>query len=264
MLVDPYVLPRRLLTNKTCGCVRSALRGRYGIGPMPTPGMTAAKTAQSQPSAPKQTVLLERFEKVDRACWLETAPGARSTEKRQHRRNRYLVSANQKTHEREHQGARIEARSARCNHSSFSARYGARAAAGRAIRTHQKPSRNLPCSLRTMSRSRRRRRFRTTAPPILFEVTKPARKDFSSFRASTPSTSVRPLCAVPSDLTRANSPGRSKRFAFEKVKFGGFGACGMIPIIPQRTLEAPIDLHRLDRTANFPWQCHGKTSDQNL
>jgi hypothetical protein len=33
-----------------------------------------------------------------------------------------LISANEKTREKKHQGARIEARSARRNHSSFSSR----------------------------------------------------------------------------------------------------------------------------------------------
>lgn len=174
MLVDPYALPQRLFTNKTRGCVRPAVRMRHGIIALSAPGMTVTEPAYSQPRAAKKPTPLERLEEVDRTRWLETASGARSTKKRQQGRNEQLITANQKTHEQEHQGARIEARSARRNHSSFSARYEARAAAGRAITTHQKPSCNLPCSVRTMSRSRRRTRFRTTAPPILFEVTKPA------------------------------------------------------------------------------------------
>jgi hypothetical protein len=93
----------------------------HGIVTLPAPGMTAAKTAQSQPRSAKKTVLLERFKEVDRTRRLETASGARSTKKRQHRRTEHLITANQKTHEQEHQGARIEARSARRNHSSFSA-----------------------------------------------------------------------------------------------------------------------------------------------
>jgi hypothetical protein len=94
---------------------------RHGIVTLSAPGMTATETAQSQPRSAKKTVTLDRFEKVDRTRRLETASGARSTKKRQQRRNEQLITANQKTHEQEHQGARIEARSARRNHSSFNA-----------------------------------------------------------------------------------------------------------------------------------------------
>jgi hypothetical protein len=201
---------------------------RHRIVTFSAPGMATAKTAHSQPCAAKKSVSFERFEKVSRTGRLKAASGARSTQKRQHGRNEQLVTANQKTHEQEHQGARIEARSARCNHSSFKARYVARAAAGRATTTNQKPSRNRPCCVRTTSRSRRRTRFRTTAPPSLFEVTKPARNDFSSGMTRTPKISVRPRCAIPSDFTRPNSTGRTRRFVFENDKPGDFGAGGMI------------------------------------
>ena len=83
-----------------------------------------------------------------------------------------------------------------------------------------------------MSRSRRRTRFRTTAPPILFEVTKPTRNNPCSCAARTPKTMARPRWAVPSDLTRANSTGRTKRFAFEKDKPGEAGV-GIHATIPQ-------------------------------
>jgi hypothetical protein len=193
---------------------------RHGVVTLPAPGVTAAKPSQSQHRSAKETVSLDRFQKIGRTRRLETAAGARTAEKRQQRRNQQLITAKEKAHQQEHQGARIEARSARRNHSSFSARYDARAAAGRAMTTNQKPSRNLPFWVRIISRSRRRRRFRTTALPILFEVTKPARNNFSSSLASTPRTSVRPRCAMPSDLTRANSTGRIRRLAFGNEKSG--------------------------------------------
>jgi hypothetical protein len=205
---------------------------RYGIVTLSAPGMTSTKAPQSQPRPAQKTVLLHRFEEVDRTSRFKTASGARPAQKRQHGRNEHLITANQKTHEQEHQGARIEARSARRNHSSFSAEYEACTAAGRAITTNQKPSRNLPCWVRTMSRSRRRTRFRTTAPPILFEVTKPTRNNPCSCAARTPKTMARPRWAVPSDLTRANSTGRTKRFAFEKDKPGEAGV-GIHATIPQ-------------------------------
>jgi hypothetical protein len=215
--------PRRL-SGRTRGTKAPPTWRRHGIMALSAPGMTTAKTAQSQPRAAKKSVSLERFEKVSRTGRLKAASGARSTQERQHGRNEHLITANQKTREQEHQGAKIEARSARCNHSSFRARYDARAAAGRATTTNQRPSRNRPCCVRTTSRSRRRTRFRTTAPPSRFEVTKPARNDFSSCLTRTPNTSVRPRCATPSDFTRANSTGRTRRFVFEKDKAGAFGA----------------------------------------
>src|SRR5438477_4538937 len=81
---------------------------RHGIRTLSAPGMTATKTAQSQPCSAKKTVSLERFQEVDRTGRLETASGVRSAKKRQNRRNEQLITANQKTHEQEHQGARIE------------------------------------------------------------------------------------------------------------------------------------------------------------
>lgn len=225
---------------------------RHRIVTLAAPGVTATKPAQSQPRSTKKTVPLERLEEIDRTSRLEPAPGARSAQKRQDRRNEQLITANQKTHEQEHQGARIEARSARRNHSSFSAPYDARAAAGRAITTNQKPSRSLPCWVRTMSRSRRRTRFRTTAPPILFEVTKPTRNNFSSSLASTPNTSVRPRCAVPSDLTRVNSTGRTRRLAFGNDKAGEGGVGGIIGTPYHRRPRACAPLAAARRRVIFP------------
>ena len=133
MLVDPYALPGRLFTNEVIGMWEPPWYSdsggdnapptlqRHGIVTLSAPGMTAAKTAQSQPCSAKKTVPLECFEKISRTCRLKAASGARSTQKRQHGRNEQLITANQKTHEQDHQGARIEARSARRNHSSFRA-----------------------------------------------------------------------------------------------------------------------------------------------
>lgn len=231
---------------------------RHRIVTLAAPGVTATKPAQSQPRSTKKTVPFEGFEKIGRTGRLETASGARSTQKRQDRRNEQLITANQKTHEQDHQGARIEARSARRNHSSFSAPYEARAAAGRAITTNQKPLRSLPCWVRTISRSRRRTRFRTTAPPIRFEVTKPTRNNFSSSLASTPKTSVRPRCAVPSDLTRANSTVRTRRLAFGNNKSGEDGVGGMTRTPYHRRPRAGAPLASTAKV--FPRRCHGKTS----
>ena len=110
--------------SQTKCAARSAPAGedvRHRIVTLAAPGVTAAKPAQSQPRSAKKTMFLKRLEKISRTGRLEAAARARSTQKGQHRRNEQLITANQKTHEQEHQGARIEARSARRNHSSFSA-----------------------------------------------------------------------------------------------------------------------------------------------
>src|SRR5205814_5080783 len=109
-------------------------------------------------------------------------------QKMEHGRKHDLVAANKKTRQKKHQGARIEARSARRNHSSFNCWWVAFAAYGRATTTIQRPVCNRGCSVRTISRSRRRTRFRVTAVPMCFGVTKPARKDFSSFTFAAPRT----------------------------------------------------------------------------
>ena len=126
-----------------------------------------------------------------------------------------MITTNQKAQEQTHQGARIEARSARRNHSSFSSREVARAAPGRAITTNQSPSRNLARCARTISRSRRRVRLRMTAFPIRFDVTNPARNSFSPV-ASVPRIKNAPRCAEPSFFTRANSAGWTSRFRLGK------------------------------------------------
>lgn len=93
---------------------------RHGIVTLPAPGMTTAYAPQAQRSPPKKTVGLERFQKVVRTAGLKPAAGTWSAEKGEHRRNGQLITTDEKTHEEKHQGAKIEARSARRNHSSFS------------------------------------------------------------------------------------------------------------------------------------------------
>jgi hypothetical protein len=187
---------------------------RHRVVAPAAPGMATAYSAETKPRSAPDSMRLQGLEKIDGARRFKPAAATRPLEKRQNRREQNLVTANKKTREQEHQGARIEARSARRNHSSFSSACVARAAAARATITNQKPGRTLSCSFRTISRNRRRSRFRTTAPPIRFEVTKPTRKRLSSFLANTPRTSRRPPCAVPSDLTRPNSTGSVSLFVF--------------------------------------------------
>jgi len=92
---------------------------RHWVVTLSSPRVAAKKAAHPQPRSAKEALPFERFEKVDRTGRLEAASGTRPAQKRQHRRYEQLITANQKTHEQEYQGARIEARSARRNHSSF-------------------------------------------------------------------------------------------------------------------------------------------------
>ena len=181
------------------------------IVPASTPRMATAQPTNPQPRSAENSVCLQRFEKVSRTRRLKAAARARPAEKGEYRRNQDLVAANKQTREKEHQGARIEARSARRNHSSFSCACVALAAYGRATTTSQRPARNRGCAVRTMSRSLRRTRLRTTALPMCFGVTKPARNDSSSFKLSAPRTRNRPRSAVPCPFTRANSDGSVRR-----------------------------------------------------
>src|SRR5438552_5264225 len=144
---------------------------RNGVMPAAAPRIAAGQATDAEPASTDYAVRFERFQKVSRTARLETASTARSSQKRQHRREEQLVTANKKTREKKHQGARIEARSARRNHSSLNSALVARAAAGCATSTSQNPRRNLVWCVRTISRKRRRTRFRTTAPPIFFDVT---------------------------------------------------------------------------------------------
>src|SRR5437773_11018106 len=94
--------------------------GRNRIGSSPAPRMTTAQPAQAQPRSAQDSVRLQGLEKINRTRRFKAATGARPAQEREHRRDQQLVAANKKTREKKHQGARIEARSARRNHSSFS------------------------------------------------------------------------------------------------------------------------------------------------
>lgn len=139
MLVDPYAGAAGLFTNQLV--VRMRFGGRHRVNPPPAPRMTAAQPAQAEPTAAPHSVPFDRLEKVTRTGRFEATAQARSAQPREHRRERRLISANEKSDDRNHQGARIEARFARRKYSSSSAAYVARAAAARAITTIQRPLR---------------------------------------------------------------------------------------------------------------------------
>ena len=111
-------VPKRLFTNKPS--VARYFRNR--IMPCPTPGLTPRQSLQSQPASTDQAVRLYRFQKICRTSGPKSTAGTRTADQREQRRQRVLVSANKKTNQTEHQSARIEARFARRNHSSSSAR----------------------------------------------------------------------------------------------------------------------------------------------
>jgi hypothetical protein len=72
----------------------------------------------------------------------------------------------------------------------------------------------------TISRNRRRTRFRCTAPPTRRDVTIPTRAPFSPCPFSTPRSMNFPCTDRPSFFTRANSAARNSRTAFGKRRRG--------------------------------------------
>jgi len=81
---------------------------RDGVMPLTTPRMATGETAKSQPTPAQNTVPFDGLEEVAGAGRLEPAATPRATQPREHGRDRPLVKADQKTDDRNHQGARIE------------------------------------------------------------------------------------------------------------------------------------------------------------
>lgn len=101
------------------------------------PWMTAGDAFQSQPAAAPGAVGFNGLQKIFGTAGVKTAARSRPAERLQQRRESHLINAYAKAQNSEHQGARIEVRLARRNHSCSSAAQVARAAAGRAIVTTQ-------------------------------------------------------------------------------------------------------------------------------
>src|SRR5439155_18891080 len=112
---------------------------RHRIKSAATPRMTSQQALYSEKAPAQDAVLFDRSQEIFGARGRKTAAGIRSAEERKHRRDRYLITANENANERAHQGARIEAHRARRNHSSSSAREVSRAARADAIVTIQTP-----------------------------------------------------------------------------------------------------------------------------
>ena len=173
-------------------------------------------------------MLGKRLHTVARARRLEPAAAASHIQQREQRRKRQLVNADQESeraveHDEGAVGSKIEARCANFNHSPARSAALARAAVCRATMTNQHPGLSCGRLRRTASRSRRRTRLRTTAPPTRRDVTKPIRLDVSGGAAAckTPSTRKRPGQERPLSLTRRNSPARVSRAALGKRRRGG-------------------------------------------
>jgi hypothetical protein len=171
-----------------------SIRAWHRIESVPTPGMTTRETLQAQPGSMGDTERLNRFQKIARTSRGETATRSRSSEKREGRGERKLIDANKKANNPDHERARIEARFARRNHSSSNARYVAPVAAARAIVTIQTFRESTVWFLRTISRKRRRTRFRCVAFPTLRDVIKPARKPGVASSLATPIVTKLPRC----------------------------------------------------------------------
>jgi hypothetical protein len=90
--------------------------------PLSAPRLAPTEPPQTEPAAAQNAVGLHGFQEIARTGRLEPAASSGTGGPREDRRDDPLVGANQKSDDREHQGARIKARFARRNHSSSSAR----------------------------------------------------------------------------------------------------------------------------------------------
>lgn len=86
------------------------------------PGLTAQQPFYAEETAAQQTMYLDRLKKIFRAGRRETAAGLRTAKKGKRWRDNPLITPNQNADDCTHQGARIEARRTRRNHSSSRAR----------------------------------------------------------------------------------------------------------------------------------------------
>src|SRR3954463_2487708 len=106
------VKPARLFTNQ----MPAILTRRDRIVSATTPRVAAAQSPKAELQSAQSAVRFKRLQKIGGTGRGEATAVARSGQEREHRRDQDLVTANNKTREKEHQGARIEARSARRNH----------------------------------------------------------------------------------------------------------------------------------------------------
>src|SRR5437868_14428710 len=80
--------------------------GRDGVMPAAAPRIAAGQATDPEPASTDYAVRFERFQKIGGTARLETASTARSSQKRQHGRDKKLVAANKNPRKEKHQGAR--------------------------------------------------------------------------------------------------------------------------------------------------------------
>ena len=159
---------------------------------------------------------LDGLEKIARTTWFEAAASTRAAKPQKKWRQRPLVNPYAGADEHFHD-FKTPALPAKPNHSSRSAWNVAEAAARRGATTITNPHLSKGRLIRNISRRRRRILLRSTAPPVLRDVTTPKRAGKLPPPARQPTTMNRPCHMRPFSRTEANSERRDKRAGFGKV-----------------------------------------------
>lgn len=150
------------------------MTARHGIVTRAAPWLTAGDTANAKPAAFEKTVLFDGLQKIFRTGRPKAAACSWSPDEVYDRGEKSLVEANEKSDHRLHEdGRRMPARRAVLMKSARKSSSDASAARQRAMITRCKPSTNKCCWALTISRKRRRIRFRRTAWPTFLEVISP-------------------------------------------------------------------------------------------
>src|SRR4051794_28919628 len=114
---------------------------RHWIVPGATPWMAASQSFHCEPQSLEQPVRLDGLDTIMRTRRLKSASTGWTAEPAKHRRDGDLIGTNDEPKEPKHQGARIEARVARRNHSSSSCAWLVRPARAERMTTSQSPER---------------------------------------------------------------------------------------------------------------------------
>ena len=80
----------------------------HRVVPLPAPRLATGETAESQPASAQNAMYFDGLEKVAGAGRLKPTAASWAAQPREHRRDRPLVKTDEKTDDRDHQGARIE------------------------------------------------------------------------------------------------------------------------------------------------------------
>ncbi len=176
---------------------------RHGIHPLPAPRLAPPETAQAEQATAPRSVSLHGLKKITRARRLKAASASRAGKERQHRRDEQLIAANGKLNDALHKSGRITlARRTRRNHSSRNSENATPTARCRATITTHVPGKIRAISARTISRRRRRTRFRSTAAPTRREVMMPTFTEPAAALGRTLSNINFPCIVMPSARMR--------------------------------------------------------------